>query len=834
MNKQAIIDQMTLEEKAAFITGQDFWHTRALPRLGIPAIEMTDGPHGVRKMQDMAGENTFANPVPTTAFPTAALSACSFDQSLLQDMGLALASECRQLAVDLLLGPGANIKRSPLCGRNFEYFSEDPLLSGAMAGAWIEGLQAGSVGASLKHFAVNNQEKRRMSIDAVVEPRALHEIYLASFEEAVKVGHPSSIMCAYNKVNGELCSEHYYLNTTILRKVWGFGGFVVTDWGATRNRLRGLEAGIDLAMPATGPAVQAAIVKAVRAGQLAEAALDTSISRLLDFILSLPEKNAPADAVSLNAIHHSLALRIAEESSILIKNDQDCLPLDPAKPVCVIGSLAERPRYQGAGSSFLAPANVSSFISAVRDMGINCAYAAGYHCDTDQPDPELEAAALMLASQAAAASQTIIYYLGLPDAYESEGYDRQHLKLPPNQTSLLTKLAAILTATGAKLVAVFVGGSPVETDWLDSVQALLLGYLGGQASGEAQARLLFGLANPCGKLAESWPLKLEDNPSFGNYPGSDSQVFYKEGIFVGYRYYISSKLPVRFLFGDGLSYTKFCYDTLELLTGRTADAPDKATPAAAQQNLISAAKLLAGNVRVRISLTNSGARDGKEIVQIYASLPDSGLERPALALAGFAKILLKAGESASVEIPLSPLAVRYWDETTQDFAIENGSLRLLAGPSSANLPLSLDMMVTDGPDLPATLARLPRRKLQLPPASMSDSDFAQHFGGSLPLPPPRRPFSADSAFGDMASDSLIVKLVLKAITGQFLKGLGAAKDSPNYRMVVEMIKDMPLSRLESLSRGRFHGGIIKGLVTIANGKTLVGLWYLLFALAKGR
>lgn len=826
MNHQNLIKQLSLEEKAGLVSGQDFWHTRAIDRLGIPAVEMTDGPHGVRKMRDMQGENTFADPVATTAYPTASLSACSFDRELLKTMGKALAEECRRVSVGLLLGPGANIKRSPLCGRNFEYFSEDPLLSGTMAGAWIEGLQERRIGASLKHYAVNNQEKRRMSVDAVVEPRALHEIYLASFEEAIRTSQPASVMCAYNKVNGSLCSENQYLNTKVLRETWGFEGFVVTDWGATRDRVQGLLAGIDLAMPSSGPTVQAAIVKAVQNGSLPEATLDASVGRLLDFVLATapsltagtpPDGQAtPTENTESAADHQALSLRIAEEASVLVKNDHNTLPLDPAQAVCVIGSLAETPRYQGAGSSYLAPARTSSFVGAVRELGIQLDYAAGYRYDSDSNDTELEAAALALAQRAVAAGRPIIYYLGLPDAYESEGFDRQHLRLPANQTGLLAKIAKH-GGSAARIVAVFVGGSPVETGWIDQVQALLLGYLGGQHSGMAQARLLFGLAMPCGKLAESWPHRLEDNPSHGNFPGTDSQVLYKEGCFVGYRYYASRGLPVRFAFGQGLSYTSFRYNSLEFLP--TGSQPDS--------RQVTAQDILANRVLVRVSLTNTGGRDCKEAIQVYASLPDSELERPVIALAGFAKVFVKAGETRIADIAISALAVRYWDETAQHFAVENGRLLLRAGPSSVELPLTLELQICGAPEVPSNLRQIARRNLAATPAAISDSEFSRYFGGKLPSPPPLRPFTADSTFGDLAAHSLFARLVLKVVTGQFLKGLGAPKDSPNYRMVVEMIHDMPLSRLESLSRGRFHRGIVNALVLIANGRVAAGLSSLL-------
>ncbi|MBU0935733.1 MAG: glycoside hydrolase family 3 C-terminal domain-containing protein [Spirochaetes bacterium] len=822
MKNQALIQAMSLEEKAGFITGDGFWTTKAFQRMGVAAIEMTDGPHGLRKMSNVKGQNTFANLMPTTAFPTASLSACSFDRSLLQAMGAALAEECRVHSIALLLGPGANIKRSPLCGRNFEYFSEDPLLSGAMARAWIEGLQQAGVGASLKHYAVNNQEKRRMSIDAVVDPRALHELYLASFEEAVRKGQPASVMCAYNKINGVLCSEHDYLLNTVLRDQWGFRGFVVTDWGASHNRVVGLQAGVDLAMPETAPDVQQSLLQAVQDGRLAEMVLDRSIDRLLTFTLQAAEQglqcmtaqerqaDAASQPLALLQANHQLALRIAEESSVLLKNRQ-LLPLDPKNPVVVIGSLARRPRYQGAGSSYLAPAKVSSFLDGLEKLGVSYEFADGYDCSRDVPDRKMEDRAVELARKAKADGRKIIYYLGLTDSYESEGFDREHMRLPANQLALLNRL----TAADTRIAVVFSGGAPVETPWLDSVAALLAGYLGGQASGEALARLVFGLANPCGKLAESWPLRLEDNPSYDNFPGGHSQVLYKEGMFVGYRYYATAGKPVRFPFGYGLSYTSFRYDKLKLFAGT------------AELDTLSAAELAAAleqeTLRARVTVTNTGTRAGREIVQLYAKHPQSALERPKLALAGFEKTGIEPGQTTEVDVTLSALALRYWNESAGRFEIENGEILLQAGPSSADLPLSYSLHISGGRQAPAELSGLPRRRLDEGLASLSEADFIQHCGRALPTPQPRYPYHIDSAMGDMAEDSVAVRAILKLVTSKFLKSFGADKGGPNHRMMLEMIKDMPLSKLASMSGGSLNHDFAEALVDLANHKTWRGL-----------
>ncbi|MBN1242191.1 MAG: beta-phosphoglucomutase [Spirochaetales bacterium] len=794
MQHAEIVSKMTLEEKAAFVSGRGAWHTKAVPRLGVPEVELTDGPHGLRKLAPEAEGGEFTNLVHTTAFPTASLSACSFDPDLLREMGAALAEECRVHGVAMILGPGANLKRSPLCGRNFEYFSEDPLLSARMAAAWIRGVEGKGVATSLKHYAVNNQERRRMYVDAVVEDRALRELYLASFEGAVREGHPRSLMCAYNKVNGTYCSENALLNDQVLRKEWGFEGLVVTDWGACADRVRGLEAGVDLEMPESGRANPERVARAVRDGRLDEAILDRAVDRILSFVLgSAREPVEPGP--SLAEDHHALARRIGRESAVLLRNVDGILPLDPAAPVAILGELARTPRYQGAGSSFLSPPRVASFLDALREGATPFSFEAAYRIDTDEPDASLEAEALALARAAAGRGEVLIVHIGLTERNESEGFDREHLRLPANQLALLEKLDGI----HERVVAVYSGGAPVETPWIGTVRALLAGYLGGQAAGQSQADLVFGRANPSGKLAETWPLALEDTPAHGNFPGGERNVLYKEGLFIGYRYYASAGKPVRFPFGHGLSYSEFSWKALELSVG-VASAGSAPT--------------------ARVTLANVGDRPGSEVVQAYVAFPESRIERAALALAGFAKVELAAGETRTVEVPLDPAALRHWDAKLGRFAFENGEAVVRVGSSSAELPLSARFRIVGGTQPEAPVAR---RDLSRPFAAMSDATFETLLGRPIPPVPPARPRTTDTPFGELAEDSALIRLVLKAAVAVMAKRFGAGKDSANRRMLEAMISEMPAGKLPGLSDGALGEGVVEAFVELANRRPLRAL-----------
>lgn len=662
---RSIIDEMTLEEKAGLCSGSDFWHTKGIERLGIPSLMVTDGPHGLRKQQEGTDHLGLHNSVPATCFPSAAGMATSWNRALIQEVGAALGEESQAEKVAVLLGPGANIKRSPLCGRNFEYFSEDPYLSSELATSHIRGVQSQGVGTSLKHFAANNQEHRRMSVNAVIDERTLREIYLASFEGAVKNAQPWSVMCSYNQVNGEYASENSFLLTEVLRNQWGYQGFVVSDWGAVNRRVQALQAGLELEMPSSAGIGDAQIVEAVKKGELSEETLNTAVERLLTFIFKAVEhqkENAAYDQES----HHQLARRMAQESMVLLKNRDQILPLQKSGKIAVIGEFAENPRYQGGGSSHVNPTKLDRILNELKAAApaAQFEYAQGYVLTNDGIDESL----IAQAKETAANADVAILFVGLPDRYESEGYDRTHMSLPANHLAVIEAVAKVQS----RVVVVLSNGSPVEMPWINQVQAVLEGYLGGQAFGSAVADILFGDANPSGKLAETFPIQLSDNPSYLNFPGEGDTVEYKEGIFVGYRYYDKKQLKPLFPFGYGLSYTEFEYSNLQV---------DK-TSMSGQETL-----------QVHVDVRNSGNRVGKEIVQLYVRDVECRVIRPEKELKGFHKIELQPGEQKTVTFELSQRAFAYYNVELGDWHVESGTFEILVGKSSQDLTLKTSVDV---------------------------------------------------------------------------------------------------------------------------------------------
>ncbi len=655
-----LISQMTLEEKASLCSGLDFWHTQPIERLDIPAVMVTDGPHGLRKQGGSGDHLGLGDSVPATCFPTAAGLASSWNRELLHQVGEAIGEEAQAEQVAIVLGPGTNIKRSPLCGRNFEYFSEDPYLSSELAASHIQGVQSQDVGTSLKHFAANNQEERRMSVDTIVDERTLREIYLASFEGAVKQGKPWTVMCSYNKLNGTYTGENEYLLTDILRREWGFEGFVISDWGAVNERVDALKAGLELEMPANGGIGDAKIVAAVKDGKLDEKILDRAVEQLLRFVFNATALQKPNATFDPNE-HHQLARRVAAESMVLLKNDHNLLPLSKKGRVAVIGEFAVQPRYQGSGSSHINPTQLDQALDEIRklvDSESEVTYAPGYDLDSDDVKNELVQEAVKLAGEA----NVVILFTGLPDRYESEGYDRTHLELPLNHKQLIKELAAVQP----NLVVVLSNGSPVTMPWLDQTSAVLEGYLGGQAGGGAVADLLFGEVNPSGKLPETFPVQLSDNPSFLNFPGEGDRVEYREGIFVGYRYYDTKQLEPLFPFGYGLSYTSFEYSELQI--DRTS-MTDQDT------------------VNVQVTVRNTGSRGGQEIVQLYVHDSESSVIRPEQELKGFAKVALEPGESKTVSFTLDKRAFAYYHTELHDWHVETGEYELRIGASSRDIRL---------------------------------------------------------------------------------------------------------------------------------------------------
>lgn len=657
---KGLIAQMTLEEKASLCTGRDVWNTKAIERLDIPSVMVTDGPHGLRKQIEDADHLGMFNSIPSTCFPSAVGIASSWNLELIEQMGEALGKECQAENVAVLLGPGANIKRSPLCGRNFEYFSEDPYLSSEMATHHIMGVQSQGVGTSLKHFAANNQEFRRMSADSVIDERTLREIYLASFEGAVKKAQPWTVMCAYNKVNGEYAAENEWLLTDVLKKEWGHEGFVVSDWGAVNDRVQGIVAGMDLEMPHAAQGIKQ-IIDAVQSGQLAEEKLDATVERLLTIVFRAVDLKKP-DATYDRDAHHRLAREIAAESMVLLKNEENVLPLKRNGKIAIIGELAKTPRYQGSGSSHI---NASKLDDIVEEMttsageGVQIVYTQGYDLKTDDINEVLTEEALLAAKEASVA----VLFAGLPKRYESEGFDRKHMRMPANQIALIEKISSVQP----NLVVVLCNGSPIEMPWLDKAKGVLEAYLGGQALGGAIADLLFGDANPSGKLAETFPVQLSDNPTFIDYPNKGDNVEYKEGLFVGYRYYDKKQLRPLFPFGHGLSYTTFAYSNLSVDKKEMKDTD---------------------TLTVTVQVRNSGKFAGKEIVQLYIHDTESSVIRPLKELKGFNKVSLAPGEEKTVSFELNKRSFAYYDVSEKDWVVESGQFEILIGQSSQDIVLS--------------------------------------------------------------------------------------------------------------------------------------------------
>lgn len=663
MNIDRIMEELTLEEKASLCSGLDFWHTKPVERLDIPSVMVSDGPHGLRKnVEDSENPN---ESIKAVCFPTASALACSFDRTLLETLGKAIGEECQHERLAVVLGPGCNIKRSPLCGRNFEYFSEDPYLAGQLAAAHIRGVQSRGVGTSLKHFACNNQEYRRMSVSAEVDERTLREIYLAPFETAVKEAKPWTVMCSYNRINGVYSSENKRLLTDILRDEWGFKGLVMSDWGAVDDRVEGIKAGLDLEMPTSYGKNDKLIVQAVEAGELDEAQLDKCVRRVLEMADRYLENAEPETAWDMDR-HHQLARKIESECIVLLKNEGNILPLDRKKKIAFIGKFAETPRYQGGGSSHINSFKVTSALEAVSEYA-DVSYAAGYSISGEDDEDKLLNEAVMCAGNADAA----VIFAGLPDSFESEGYDRSHMRMPESQLRLIDEICKV----NQNIVVVLHNGSPVEMPFAEKVNGILETYLGGQAVGGAVCDVLFGKVNPCGKLPETFPMKLSDNPSYLNFPGEGDKVKYNEGVFVGYRYYDYKEIAPLFPFGHGLSYTTFEYSGLNL-----------------SHSEISGDKILTAEVTVK----NTGSVSGKEIVQLYVSEKHSQVIRPVKELKGFEKVELKPGEEKKVMFRLDSRAFSYYCEELNGWRAEYGEYEIMVGSSSRDIRLKESVYVSSG------------------------------------------------------------------------------------------------------------------------------------------
>ena len=753
MDVKNLVSQMTLEEKAGLCSGLDFWHTKSVERLGIPSVMVSDGPHGLRKQDQKADHLGVNDSIEAVCMPAACATAASFDRDLVRKMGEAIGDSCQHEELSVVLGPAVNIKRSPLCGRNFEYFSEDPYLTGELSAAFINGVQSRNVGTSIKHFAANNQEHRRMSSSSNADERTLREIYFPAFETAVKKAQPWTVMCSYNRINGVFASEDPWLLTDVLRKEWGFEGYVVSDWGAVSDRVAGLTAGLDLEMPSSNGVNDKKIVEAVRSGVLDEKILDRACERILTINYRYLENAKPETPWDKEA-QHLQAAEIAADCMVLLKNE-NVLPLRGEDEVAFIGEFAAFPRYQGGGSSHINSFKVTSALSAAE--GRNVTFARGYHANQDTTNDDMIAEAVEMAKKAKVA----VVFAGLPDAYECEGYDRPHMALPACQNRLIEAVAEANPNT----VVVLHNGSPVEMPWIGKVKGVLEAYLGGQAVGLATVRVLYGEVNPSGRLPESFPVKLSDNPSYLFYGGEGDRVDYREGVFVGYRYYDKKEMEVLFPFGYGLSYTTFAYFDLRLSASEITDRD---------------------TLTATVTVKNTGSRTGKTVVQLYVGDKESTVLRPVRELKGFEKVELQPGESREMSFTLSKRDFAYWDEQLHDWCVETGEFLVEVGQSSRSMDVSATVTVV------STTER-------------------------------KHVYTLDSVFMDIMADPKAVA-ALRPLMGDIQKALSpgtddtsdAAQEAITAEMSLAMMKYMPLRGALSFSNGAISVEMLQTLLDMLN------------------
>lgn len=793
-----LIAKMTLEEKASLCDGYDYWHIQGIERLGIKSVMLTDGPHGIRKRSEnkSKAEKTSLMGVPAICYPTASATACSWDPDLIYKMGEALGDECLKEQVSVLLGPGTNIKRSPLCGRNFEYFSEDPVLAGEMAASFINGVQSKGIGTSLKHFAANNQETRRMTVNSVVDERTLREIYLAPFETAVKKAQPWTVMCAYNRLNDEYCAENKWLLTDVLRDDFGFEGIVVTDWGAENDRVEGLLAGQELEMPTSDGMGAKRIADAVRSGKISEDFLDSMIDRVID--ISKKGEKVLGNYTYNAAEHHKLAREIAGQCMVLMKNDGGLLPLSKDAKIAVIGEMAMKPRYQGAGSSLINPIQLDSAYDTMTKMGIKFDYARGY--STDKKNKASDETFIADAVAKAKNAEVAVLFVGLTDEYETEGNDRKHINIPP----LHIKLINAVSKVNKNVVVVLSGGAVVAMPWAKNVPAILNQFLTGQAGGSAVCDVLFGDVNPSGKLSETYPVTLEDNPSNSYFPGTSVSVEYREGIYVGYRYYDKTEKDVMFPFGYGLSYTTFEYSDLKL---SAKDIKDTDT------------------LTVSFKIKNTGDRDGAEIAQLYVGDVESTIFRPVKELKGFKKVFLKPGEEKEIELTLDKRAFAYYNVKLGDWHVETGEFKILVGASSRDIKLETSVNVTSTVE-----AEIPDYRDAAPSyysgdiTNIRDDEFTAILGRQLPpsFRDKNKPLTIANTLEDAADGKW---------GGRINRVLGTFLDPET--MVGAVAVQTPIKDFISMSMGVFSEDMADGLLTILNeDKMLKGAGQILKGVPK--
>ncbi len=784
MKHADIIKQMTLEEKCYLFSGKDFWQTRSLERLGVPNMTLSDGPHGIRK-QAGEGDQLGLNPsLPATCYPTAATVANSWDPALGEEIGAHLGAEAASQGVGVVLGPGLNVKRSPFCGRNFEYFSEDPYLAGKMAASYIRGIQKNGVSACPKHFAANSQELRRMASDSVMDERTLREIYLTGFEIAVKEGHAKSIMSSYNRINGTYANENGHLLQEILRDEWGFDGFVVSDWGGSNDHVEGVRAGSHLEMPTTGGDSDPELIDAVKSGRLSEELLDRRVDELLDVILSVTRAVKPLEGKPFDIdAHHAMAARASEQSVVLLKNEGGILPLKKGAKVAVIGEFAQKARYQGAGSSVVNPTKLDHAMDVIKNFDLDVVgFEPGYP-RSGKGDPAMRAQAVELAKKA----DVVLLYIGLDEISEAEGLDRSHMRLAQSQVELIEAVAE----ANPNVVAVMSAGSAVEMPWLPKVKALVHGYLCGQAGAGSVLKVITGQVNPSGKLAESYPVRYEDVSSAPYFPAKERTAEYREGLFVGYRYFQSANVPVLFPFGFGLSYTSFEYSDLTVT--------DK---------------------EATFTLKNTGSMDGAEVAQLYVSKPNGEVFRPARELKGFAKVFLKAGESKKLTIPLDDKAFRYFNVDTNKFEVEGGEYQILIGASCADIKLSGAVSVQ------GTGAKSPYNKEKFAKyfsgdiKSISDAEFEALLGRPIPDGHWSGTLEMNDALCQMYyAKSGLARFAYKILTNLINKSI--EKGEPNLNLLFNY--NMPFRAIAKMTGGICTMEMAEGILTIVNGHFFKGL-----------
>jgi beta-glucosidase len=801
---KALVAQMTLEEKAGLCSGQDCWTTKPINRLGLESISMMDGPHGLRKQIGKGDNLGIGDSVPAVCFPTASALACSFDRDLLHRIGEAIAEECLAEGVSLILGPGVNQKRNPLCGRNFEYFSEDPLVSGELAAAMIQGVQSKGIGTSLKHFAVNNQEKHRMTINAVVDERALREIYLKAFQIAVEKGKPDTVMCSYNRVNGEYASENKYLLTDILRKEWGFDGAVISDWGAVNDRVSGIKAGLDLEMPGNNGYNDKKVVRAVNEGALTMEELNRTACNVTELVLKGMHYRNKSWSCSKEE-HHQLAVKAAEQSAVLLKNEESILPGTCKQKVLVIGTLAKNPRYQGAGSSKINPYKLDNPWDSFLKAGVDCTYAQGYSekmikgRSLTETEKAYRDRLLSDACNQAKEKDIVYIFAGLLEGYESEGFDRSNLSMPEEHCRLIEEVSRY----NSNIVVILQGGAPMELPWLSKVKAVLLAYLGGEGGGSAIVNLLLGRAVPSGKLAETWPVRLEDIPSSRNFPGGRLTTEYRESIYVGYRYFDTAGVPVQFPFGHGLSYSSFTYSDMKL----------------SKENCIYGDK-----ITVSFTLTNTGEQSAREISFLFTSHHSEAVFLPKKELRAFVVTELESGESKNISVLLDTNTFGYYNTIIKDWYAESGEYKILLGGTSDSISLeaAIELKAPEAVQPDYRKKALSYYNVTKGFTEISKEEFEIIYGRYIPTDQIQaiRPFHMGNTLEDI-SGTMLGKLICW-YSNKYAKEVSKA-EAGQEGMMAAMIYEMPFFAIAASGEGGISENMLEGLIDILNRRFFRGI-----------